>query len=259
MTGTLKPLFGWRSSIAASDLRPPVRHVALTLSLHMNEAGDSAFPSLVTLARETGLAKSTVSTAIKALEAGGFLRVRTGGGRARPNHYRATMPKRFASDTVEAETAPLTSGDPGEQTAETTVSERVVLSAGNGSPRPEKGSSTRSGGRTPEDVLEDVQPAAAPRPRDVLWDVLVQIYGPPVHDAEHDRRNRCVKLLRQAEANPSEILELRDMALGAGGWVKALQQTAIALATNIGELRRVKDGAGSVQDQIARRLEEAAS
>jgi hypothetical protein len=87
-------LFSWRSVIVGSTLLPSVRHVALTLSLLMNDQGGSCRPSLVTVARETGLHKETVTRAIQDLEASGFLAVDRGGGRGRSTHYTATFPKR---------------------------------------------------------------------------------------------------------------------------------------------------------------------
>jgi hypothetical protein len=73
--------------ILASQLRPPVRHVALTLSTHMSARGDSCFPSLTTLEAETGLARKTIWRALDELEGAGLLqRQRTPG---RSTRYRA--------------------------------------------------------------------------------------------------------------------------------------------------------------------------
>jgi DNA-binding transcriptional regulator YhcF (GntR family) len=80
---TVSRLFTWRGDIVDSDLPPTSRHVALTLSLHMNERGDSCFPSLMTLAAETGLSKSTVAEHLARLEREGWLVRQTGGGRSR--------------------------------------------------------------------------------------------------------------------------------------------------------------------------------
>lgn len=53
-------LFTWRSAIIHSDLPATTRHVLITLSLHMNEAGASCFPSTALLARQTGLSERVV-------------------------------------------------------------------------------------------------------------------------------------------------------------------------------------------------------
>lgn len=92
MARTLSPLFGWRSALCDSDLAPTQRHVAMTLSLHMSERGDSCFPSLPTLARETGYSIRTVIRALHVLQTRGWLSVKRGGGRGRPNRYTATIP-----------------------------------------------------------------------------------------------------------------------------------------------------------------------
>lgn len=91
----LSPLFTWRSLIVDSDLHPTTRHVALTLSMHMSERGGSCFPSIATLARETGLHGRTISDKLSELEARGFLarRVeRKGEGRGTRIFYSATDP-----------------------------------------------------------------------------------------------------------------------------------------------------------------------
>lgn len=98
----LSPLFTWRSAITDSDLSPDTRHVALTLSLHMNERGDSCFPSLETLRQETGRRKASVILGLRELEARGWLRVKRPKvtGRGRPNHYTAIItPKGFRGRT----------------------------------------------------------------------------------------------------------------------------------------------------------------
>lgn len=124
---TLSPLFSWRSAISspASDLTPTTRHVALALSLYMSERGDSAWPGLATLVEDTGRSRSTVIRALKELEQAGWLEVRHGGGRGRPNRYRATCPKRYAGRTVSGTDRASTSEDADEGSEERTVSATV--------------------------------------------------------------------------------------------------------------------------------------
>jgi hypothetical protein len=101
VNGELRPLFSWRGAICDSDLAPTVRHVALTLSLHMNERGGSAFPSVERLAHETGLSDRTVQKALHTLvERGWLAHANAGnrGGRPKPgtirtNCYEASVPK----------------------------------------------------------------------------------------------------------------------------------------------------------------------
>jgi Helix-turn-helix domain len=95
MPDALSPLFGWRGAIASSDLPAPARHVALTLSLHMNERGGSAFPSVGTLAGETGLNERTVQRHLVNLVEAGWLiveeRHRENGSQT-SNDYTAAVP-----------------------------------------------------------------------------------------------------------------------------------------------------------------------
>jgi hypothetical protein len=92
---TLSPLFTWRSVICDSELPASVRHVALVLSLHMSERGDSCFPRIDTLAGESGLTLRTVADNLKRLEKDGYLTRefdRRGKGRGTKVEYRATFP-----------------------------------------------------------------------------------------------------------------------------------------------------------------------
>lgn len=91
----MSPLFTWRSAIAASELAPSHRLVALTLSLHMNERGGSAFPSRATLALETGLSPRSVSRILRSLVGDGWLTVEVrfdARGRQTSSRYVAAVP-----------------------------------------------------------------------------------------------------------------------------------------------------------------------
>ena len=94
----LSPLFTWRSAISdpSHDLPSTARHVALALSLHMNERGGSCFPAISTLAGETNLDDRTVQRAIRRLEADRWLVVAAKGGMKNgsrvANTYRAVFP-----------------------------------------------------------------------------------------------------------------------------------------------------------------------
>lgn len=94
------PLFDWRTAVVGSTLSSTCRHVALTLSLHMDEQGGSCFPSVETLATETGLSRRAVQANVSKLVASGWLALRRGGGRGRSNRYEATNP-----DPIDPETA----------------------------------------------------------------------------------------------------------------------------------------------------------
>lgn len=110
MTATkprVSQLFTWRSAVIDDPaLTASARHVALTLSLHMSERGDNAFPSVETLARECARGKSTIVESLKALEACGWLAVDrapgAAGGRGRVNRYSATLPQSVLRSSVSA-------------------------------------------------------------------------------------------------------------------------------------------------------------
>jgi DNA-binding transcriptional MocR family regulator len=97
----LSPLFTWRGAIVESSLPPTSRHVALTLSLHMNERGGSCFPSFQTLAAETGLNYDTVRNHVRELAAAGWLvkeTIRRGAGRGTRTEFTATIPSTKPTD-----------------------------------------------------------------------------------------------------------------------------------------------------------------
>jgi hypothetical protein len=120
---SLSPLFTWRgvlsSEVGPTDGKvrgvsvrgPTLRHVALTLSLHMNERGGSCFPSVDTLAIETGLDERTVRRAIALLEDKGWLSVTRsrGGNKNNANRYRAAYPV-AVTELLRADDAAITTG-----------------------------------------------------------------------------------------------------------------------------------------------------
>lgn len=95
----LLPLLTWRSAICDSGLPPTTRHVALTLSLYMNERGSSAYPGAVQLSEDTGLSESTVREHLKRLVDDEWLTLVERGGlkghRRTANVYQAHQPARF--------------------------------------------------------------------------------------------------------------------------------------------------------------------
>lgn len=92
----LLPLLTWRSAICQSDLPATARHVALTLSLFMNELGASAYPGTGRLVQATALGESTVRRDLHMLVNRGWLELVEEGGRRgerkRANEYAARIP-----------------------------------------------------------------------------------------------------------------------------------------------------------------------
>lgn len=71
--------YTWRAGIIKSDLLSTTRHVLLTLSCHVNDAGESAYPSTALLAKETGLSERSVITHLSIAKDLGWLEVRKHG------------------------------------------------------------------------------------------------------------------------------------------------------------------------------------
>lgn len=93
----LSQLFTWRSALCDSDLHPTTRHVALTLSLHMSERGDSAHPGGRLLAAETGLTQKTVYEHLQRLEDAGWLVVLEEGTRGPSRRGEKRLATKYAA------------------------------------------------------------------------------------------------------------------------------------------------------------------
>lgn len=96
-------LFCWRNAVANAEgpVNPTTRHVLLTLSLHMDEAGGSCFPSTRTVAERTGLSRRTVEKHLAAAEAEGWIRRRRGAGDRqgwRRIEYAAALPEKVGKE-----------------------------------------------------------------------------------------------------------------------------------------------------------------
>ena len=108
----LSPLFTWRSEICSDDgpEDPITRYVLIALSLHMSELGDSCFPSIALLARETALANRTVRKHLKLAVASGWIvrRVRElrRGQAWRAYEYFAARGRRAAPGAAPSDTEP---------------------------------------------------------------------------------------------------------------------------------------------------------
>lgn len=73
---TRPPFFNWRQAILESDLHATTKHVLLTLSCHMNDAGESCYPSIARLCRETSLSNRAVITHLQMARERGWIGVR---------------------------------------------------------------------------------------------------------------------------------------------------------------------------------------
>lgn len=87
--------YSWRQAILKSGLQATTRHVLLTLSCHMNDAGESCYPSIELLCEETGLSNRSVITHLKVAEEGGWIVVDKHGFSGQKwarNEYRIAWP-----------------------------------------------------------------------------------------------------------------------------------------------------------------------
>ncbi|MEO9231602.1 MAG: helix-turn-helix domain-containing protein [Devosia sp.] len=95
--------FSWRQAILESNLQPTTRHVLLTLACHMNDAGESCYPSIELLCKETGLSNRSVITHLQNANQDGWIQVSKHGfsGQRWANHeYRMSWPKDFQMQEV---------------------------------------------------------------------------------------------------------------------------------------------------------------
>lgn len=105
-TSRPRPFFSWRQAVLSSDLPSTTRHVLLTLGCHMNDAGESCYPSITTLARETGLSRQSVMEHLSNAAAAGWIDVRQHGFRGqiwRRNEYSISWPPGKAVNYVDRE------------------------------------------------------------------------------------------------------------------------------------------------------------
>lgn len=177
---TLSPLFSWRSTVLDSDLPAPAKLVALTLSTHMSERGDSCFPSQTTLATETSLGKSTICRHLTTLEERGFL-LRDVGAKGRSTRYTATLPSGAA---------------PG------------LPSPALGVPSPAAGHEVVKEGTS----KETLSPAA--RKRDLVWDTLEVLFGTPLPSQKtvHGRAVRDIRTSMPDETDEVIAFTIRAKA-----------------------------------------------
>jgi hypothetical protein len=91
-----KQFFSWRQAILEAELQPTSKHVLLTLACHMNDAGESCYPSIELLCRETGLSNRTVITHLQIATEEGWIKVDKHGFAGRQwarNEYRISWPE----------------------------------------------------------------------------------------------------------------------------------------------------------------------
>lgn len=109
----MKP-YTWRHGILKSNLAPTTRLVLLALSCHVNDAGESAFPSTKLLATETGLSERAVVEHLAKAKKEGWVVVKKHGFAGQKwarNEYYPTIPDGLGDEKgTDAASAPLPEG-----------------------------------------------------------------------------------------------------------------------------------------------------
>ncbi|MBM6427871.1 helix-turn-helix domain-containing protein [Burkholderia contaminans] len=167
----MKP-WTWRHAIINSELPPTTRHVLLTLSCHVNDAGEPAYPSTALLAAETGLSERAVVTHLRDAAGLGWLTVEKhgyGGQRWARNQYYPRLPDGF--ELVERDVKRTEAGSVPQKTGHKTkalndVQQPVDKGTEAGSVPQEKALNVVPEGTEPNDrkALNDVQSNTAVNP-----------------------------------------------------------------------------------------------
>jgi len=91
-------IWSWRQAIIEADLKPTTKHLLLTLSVYMNEVGQSCYPNIETICKATGLSNRAVLNHIEFAKDAGFLIVNKHGFKGQKwarNEYSAKYPNNF--------------------------------------------------------------------------------------------------------------------------------------------------------------------
>ena len=105
-------LFKWREAVISSYGPEPItRLVLLVLSLHMDRGGESCFPAIRTLMKETGLSNKSVIRHIHLAERAGWIEKEICGfsGKGWKRHsYKATIPAKILDQIISKGGVPAT-------------------------------------------------------------------------------------------------------------------------------------------------------
>jgi hypothetical protein len=201
------------------------RDVLLALADHAHDDGTSARPGVPYLVWKTDLARSTVISALRGLEERGIIvPVVEGGGRGNVTEYHIDLLKGPKKEPFTAKTVRSSSAKPSDLATKPSDSASRVITEPS-EPSVEQPTPTAS-------TEIAVRSEAAPRPRNQVWDVLVELYGEPVPDPPgKDRhakaRGRIVSDLR--------ALLVRDGVRDAEQAVAEIRRRQAALTAEWGE------------------------
>lgn len=191
----------------------------LGIANHADAEGRNAWPAVRTLAKYANLEPRGVQKALRRLESEGHIRIEAQAGGTqdmrsdrRPNRYTVLM------NGASARTPRQVNG--------------VSSSTERGVPQDANGVSSG----TPEPSLEpNIEPSSAARPRDELWDCIVDVfeYSSNVTSLERGRINKALKSLREVGASAEEI---RERAAEYRRQYPDVAFTPLALASNWSQL-----------------------
>ena len=93
--------YSWRGAVLKSKLSPTTKLVLLTLGCHMNDMGESCFPSIDTLCKESSLSRPAVIKHIKVARQAGWIRVGNhglGGQKWSRSEYSISLPDDYVDE-----------------------------------------------------------------------------------------------------------------------------------------------------------------
>lgn len=198
-TTKLLPLLTWRAAICDSSLPPASRHVALALSLWMNERGGSAFPGALRLAHATGMSERSIREHLGTLVRSGWLDLaQRGGGRTRANAYQA----RINMDDLTPYVKPAESAGNPENPADDDMETLQIATENPAGAAPHLFKNSE----------ENSPLASAPRPRkeDALFNAVCSacaINVDELNTASRGPLNAAIKALRESGADPIEVIK----------------------------------------------------
>ncbi len=199
-----------------SDAELGTRLVAISVANHADKYGSNAWAAVETYASEARLSKRQTQYALKELRETGELRQV---GRHGLRADRATQVYEFPA-MVDGVQYPHPAETHGVQSSTS------------------RGAESGSHGVQPTAPKPSLEPSKnrpktlAPRKRDAIWDVLVEVYGEPTTSGR-GARNAAAKVLRDYGADPMEIVEFVTVISGTDrDWAVT---TPSALAKHYGE------------------------
>lgn len=210
-------------AIGDVEIDPYAFRVYCLLMRYANSEG-RAWPSLRTMSDELGIDRGKVGRAVKLLKSAGWVTVEKADsgvtGHAQRNVYtvHGLRPNRLFGATGGSE-QPV-----------------AVDTQTGGSEQPEPGAENgHNYNQELQPLYNQRRAASETRPRDDLWDAVVDVHGDPATKSERGKFNRAVALLREADVTPDEYPLL---VLAYTSKYDSLQPAVMTVAARVGEMRQ---------------------